>query len=49
MQYIESQHTPIQANDKNYDAVAIAQQLAQANQEIEDLKLQIMWLERSYE
>ena len=49
MQYTENQSTPVQANEKSYDAVAIEQQLVQAREEIADLKSQIMWLERSYE
>ncbi|XQW85507.1 hypothetical protein ACOYR1_01900 [Thalassotalea piscium] len=49
MQCTESQYTSTQVNEKNYDADAVEQQLAQAHEEIADLKLQIMWLERSYE
>ncbi|GHF00566.1 hypothetical protein [Thalassotalea profundi] len=49
MQCNESQFTTNQTNERNYDAVAIEQQLAKAQEEIADLKSQIMWLERSYE
>ena len=31
------------------DKSALTQQLADAQKEIEDLKMQIMWMERSYE
>ena len=40
--------TEISSNDKN-DQQAVQQQLADANQTIAELKLQIAWLERSYE
>ncbi|MGB1197610.1 MAG: hypothetical protein ACPG46_01100 [Thalassotalea sp.] len=49
MQYTESQATPIQADEQSFNVTAVEQQLAQAREEIADLKSQIMWLERSYE
>ncbi|GAA5132267.1 hypothetical protein [Thalassotalea piscium] len=49
MQTSERQYTPEQSNKNNYDAISLEQQLAQAREEIADLKLQIIWLERSYE
>ncbi|WP_448565519.1 hypothetical protein [Thalassotalea ganghwensis] len=41
--------TSVQADETVNDYSSVEQQLAQAKKEIEDLKLQIMWLERSYE
>ena len=46
--FIETQK-PLQADETVNDYAAMEQQLAQAKKEIEDLKLQILWLERSYE
>ena len=36
-------------DEKSIDDKSVEQQLLEAKQEIEDLKSQIMWLERSYE
>ena len=36
-------------DNNTQDAQALAKQLADAQKEIEDLKMQIMWMERSYE
>lgn len=36
-------------DEKSIDEKSVEQQLLEAKQEIEDLKSQIMWLERSYE
>ena len=46
--YTETQKS-MQADETINDYAAMEQQLAQAKKEIEDLKLQILWLERSYE
>ncbi|MFD2164868.1 hypothetical protein ACFSJY_01225 [Thalassotalea euphylliae] len=37
------------AEENTQESKALAQKLADAQKEIEDLKMQIMWMERSYE
>ena len=44
-----SKHTDASVDNCNDDQKSALEQLADANHEIEDLKLQIAWLERSYE
>ena len=44
-----SKNTELNAESKSNDKESTQQQLADANSEIADLKLQIAWLERSYE
>lgn len=46
--HTESQ-TTVPSNEHLADYATIQLQLAQAKQEIEDLKLQLLWLERTYE
>ncbi len=49
MAHNDTQHiAEITSNEKN-EQQATQQQLADANKKIADLKLQIAWLERSYE
>ncbi|MFQ3265761.1 MAG: hypothetical protein ACI9U5_001640 [Colwellia sp.] len=44
-----SKHNDASVDNFNDDNKSALEQLADANHEIEDLKLQIAWLERSYE
>ena len=44
-----SQNTELNVDSSNQEQKSTQQQLADANREIADLKLQIAWLERSYE
>jgi hypothetical protein len=44
-----SKHTDANVDNCNDVQKSALEQLADANHEIEDLKLQIAWLERSYE
>lgn len=44
-----SKSTDASVDNGNDDQKSALEQLADANHEIEDLKLQIAWLERSYE
>ena len=47
--YSEESKMPELVNERNVEDKPIDQQLLDAQKEIEDLKSQIMWLERSYE
>ncbi len=44
-----SKSTDASVDNCDNDQKSVLEQLADANHEIEDLKLQIAWLERSYE
>ena len=44
-----SKNTDASVDNGNNEKKSTLEQLADANHEIEDLKLQIAWLERSYE
>lgn len=44
-----SQNTELNVESSNNEQKTTQQQLADANNEIAELKLQIAWLERSYE
>lgn len=47
--YTEDNKMSEMIDEKSIDDKSVEQQLLEAKQEIEDLKSQIMWLERSYE
>jgi hypothetical protein len=49
MAHEENTHVIEHSEECNNDQKAIQQQLTDANDEIADLKMQIAWLERSYE
>jgi len=44
-----SKNTDANLDNRSNEQKSASEQLADANHEIEDLKLQIAWLERSYE
>jgi hypothetical protein len=44
-----SKNTDANLDNRSIEQKSASEQLADANHEIEDLKLQIAWLERSYE
>ncbi len=45
----EERNMPEIIEENKTDELSIEQQLIDAKKEIDDLKIQIMWLERSYE
>lgn len=47
--YSEDSNMPEMKDEQQVEEKSIEQQLVDAQKEIEDLKSQIMWLERSYE
>jgi hypothetical protein len=44
-----SKNTDANLDNRSIEQKSASEQLADANHEIEDIKLQIAWLERSYE
>lgn len=49
MMYEEDRKMPEMIDERSIEDKSIEQQLVDAQKEIEDLKSQLMWLERSYE